>query len=110
MSHCVGLIDKLSEKDRARVIKTSDMRIWSKLTQSGVNTEEIEAMDRSALLNAMANLVLAGKEGAPAAVRKLLTVGYDAELERQRFEWQKAEKEKERKEREKERQEREKRN
>ena len=52
-------------------------------------------MDRSALLTAIANLVLSGKKGAPAAVGKLPTVEYDAELERQRFEWQKADKERE---------------
>ena len=40
-------MEKLSEKDRARVTKMSDARITSKLTQSGVNIDEVEAMDRA---------------------------------------------------------------
>ena len=56
-------MEKLSEKERARVSKMSDIRIISKLIQSCINVEELEAMDRSALLDAMASLVANGKFG-----------------------------------------------
>ena len=72
-------MEKLSETERARVSKTSNVRIVTKLIQSGVNIDEVEAVDRAALLTAMAILVLSGKESVPAAVGKLPTVGYDAE-------------------------------
>jgi hypothetical protein len=70
----------------------SDARLVMKLSQIGFTVDQLEVMDRHALLQAWAEAVVAGKDqpvtvvatGAPSLH------GYDAELERQRFEWEKA--------------------
>ena len=67
----------------------SDVRLQNKLMQAGITIEDLEGMDRMAMLDKYAELVLTGKEsfvvkptGATAGV------GYDVELEKQRLMFQ----------------------
>ena len=79
----------------------SDVRLHSKLLQAGVTLDELETMDRSAMLDRYAELVLAGKEpeaGTPVVASK--AVSYDPELEKQRLIFQMKQWEEDRLERE----------
>jgi len=98
-------MDKLEKTRQAEIRKMSDVRLQSKLAQAGISIEALEGMDRLAMLDKYAELVLAGKEpvsgksaGAAAAV-----IGCDVELEKQRLDFQRKQWETERIEREAER-------
>ena len=83
----------------------SDKRLVSLLSQAGVDSDEVEVLDRNAMIDRWAKLVAAGggktpKAGGGAAAAKALTAGYDVELERNRlaferekFEFEKTERE-----------------
>lgn len=59
-------MEKLSESRRETVKKMSDVRLTNKLLQLGLTLEQLEAMDRPGMLNAYAELILAGKDKPPA--------------------------------------------
>jgi hypothetical protein len=80
-------MDMLSEGKQKEVKKMSDARLVSKLTQAGYNAEQIEAMDRVAMMNAWAEIVASGKETS-AAVGVPSKIGYDPEVEKQRLAWE----------------------
>jgi SOS response regulatory protein OraA/RecX len=69
-------MEKLSEAKRGEVKKMSDARLISKLLKHGISEEEVEKMKRDELLNAWAEMILAGME------KKEVTKGYDLGLER----------------------------
>ena len=75
-------MEKLSEAKRGEVKKMSDTRLISHLLKHGVSEEEVEKMKREDLMNAWAEVILAGKE-------KKEVKGYDPGLERERFEFEK---------------------
>ncbi len=77
-------MEKLTDTQRQRVTKMADARIVQKLLQAGMSVDKVELLDRKGLLDAMAELVLAGKEPAAAVNTGMLTA-YDPELERQKF-------------------------
>ena len=86
----MSAIDKLDEARRDKVKKTSDVRLVAKLGQLGFTPEQLETMDRPALMNAIAQLILTGKDVAPPAaaaipVRPRL---YDVDLERSKLAWE----------------------
>ena len=81
-------MDKLSDTQRDKVKKMSDVRLAAKLGQSGFSPEQLEAMDRPALLNAMAQLILSGKDEAPAATAVPVQPAYDVELEKMKLAWE----------------------
>ena len=98
-------MEKLEKTRQAEIRKMSDVRLQSKLAQAGISIEALEGMDRLAMLDKYAELVLAGKEpvsgksaGAAAAV-----IGYDVEFEKQRLDFQRKQWETARTEREAER-------
>ena len=79
-------MDKLEKSRQSEIRKMADVRLHSKLLQAGVTLDELETMDRSAMLDRYAELVLAGKEpeaGTPVVASK--AVSYDPELEKQRL-------------------------
>jgi hypothetical protein len=80
-------MDKLEKAKQAEIKKMSDTRLISKLTKAGVPMEEIEQLDRNALLNSWAEIVVAGRE---AEVRAMAPskAGYDPELEREKLQFQ----------------------
>ena len=63
----MSAIDKLDEARRDKVKKMSDVRLVAKLGQLGFSPEQLETMDRPAMMNAMAQLILTGKDVAPPA-------------------------------------------
>ena len=50
----MSAMEKLSDAQSEKVKKMSDVRLITKLGQAGFSTDQLEAMDRPALLNAMA--------------------------------------------------------
>jgi hypothetical protein len=83
-------MDKLEKTRQSEIRKMSDMRLQHKLIQAGFSIEIVEGMDRMAMLDKYAELVLAGKEPVlgTSAGTTATVVGYDVELERQRLEFQ----------------------
>lgn len=77
-------MEKLPETQRKALTKTSDARLVQKLLNAGVTVEQVETMDRQAMLAAAAELILSGKEVTGHNVQ----AAYDPELERQKFAWQ----------------------
>ena len=77
-------MDKLSTKEQENIRKMSDVRLVSSLTKAGVGQDEIDAMDRTAMLNKWAELVATGADKAPAAAAAAAPVVYDIEVERER--------------------------
>ena len=59
-------MEKLPESRRETVKKMSDVRLTNKLLQLGVTLEQLETMDRPGMLNAYAELILAGEDKPPA--------------------------------------------
>ena len=94
-------MDRLPEKLREGIRKSSTLRLQSNLLRAGVDERTVEAMDRETLMVAWAQLVAEGKdkpvEGAAAAVTEAAdqrVLGYDPDLEkeklnfeREKFEW-----------------------
>ena len=87
----MSAIDKLDEARRDKVKKMSDVRLVAKLGQLGFSPEQLETMDRPALMNAMSQLILTGKDVAPpaAAATPVQPPLYDVELERSKLAWEK---------------------
>jgi hypothetical protein len=84
LTHCaIVTMEKLSEAKRGEVKKMSDARLISKLLRFGMSEEEVEKMKRDELMNAWAEMILAGME------KKEVTKGYESGLERERFEFEK---------------------
>ena len=74
-------MDKLPKQQQENVRKMSTDRLRLNLLRAGNEEEAVLAMDRDALLNAWAELVVAGKEKPQAAAGATArTAGYDAEL------------------------------
>ena len=83
-------MDQLGQKEQEKIRKMSDKRLVSLLSQAGVDSDEVEVMDRNAMIDRWAKLVAAGggktpKAGGGAAAARALTAGYDVELERNRL-------------------------
>ena len=82
-------MEKLNTTKQGEIQKLSKVRLTSKLTQAGVTLEQLETMDRSAMLEAWVEIVAGGKEQVVGA--KTASLGYDIDLERQQFELEKNE-------------------
>jgi hypothetical protein len=79
-------MEKLPSERRAEVKKMSDVRLVAKLQQAGFTPEQLELMDRSALMEAWAELILANKDKAPPAAAAASKTGYiDPDVEKQRL-------------------------
>ena len=79
-------MEKLEKTKQAEIKKLSDKRLISKLTPAGCLPEEIEGMDRPAMLEKWAEIVHAGKEVTVKPV--VSSSGYDIEFEKMRFDFQ----------------------
>ncbi len=78
-------MDKLSQSQRDAIKKMSTARLITKLSRVGVPDEQLDKMDREALMNAWAGFVLKGKED-PEAVPTFSTVAqYVPELEKRKL-------------------------
>jgi hypothetical protein len=79
-------MEKLNKAKQAEIRKLSDARLVGKLTRAGMSEEEIESMDRTALLNSWAEIVASGGKDGPSKPEAAGGgVVYDVELERQRL-------------------------
>jgi hypothetical protein len=83
-------MDQLGQREQEKIRKMTDTRLVSSLVKAGVNSDEIEAMDRTAMLDRWATIVAAGgdKGNAAGAVGKA-AIGYDVEFERERLAFEK---------------------
>ena len=70
--------------------KCSNTRLIAKLLSVGYTEEQLDAMDREALLQAWATCVAEGKDKTFDPVKPLVPLGYDIELERQKLEFEKS--------------------
>ena len=77
-------MEKLPSERRAEVKKMSDVKLVAKLQQAGFNPEQLETMDRSALMETWAELILANKDKPPAAAA-IKTGSIDPDVEKQRL-------------------------
>jgi hypothetical protein len=77
--HCAEM-DVIPDKTKADIKKMSDVRLVNKLTQAGVPVEKIEVMDRPALMNAWAEIIVTGKEA--------VAQGHEPHLDKQRLEFE----------------------
>ena len=104
-------MEKLEASQREAIKKMSSLRLSAKLLEAGLDETQIQAMDRSQMMNAWAEVVVAGKD-KPTAVASPVAglVGYDPELEKKRldFEIRKYEEEKEERKKKEEKEEKEK--
>jgi len=78
-------MERLTKAQVELVKKLSTARLISKLTSVGYTDEELDIMDREALLQAWATCIAEGKDKPPASVN----LGYDVKLERQKLEFEK---------------------
>ena len=78
---------------RSRIISVRCRMLISSLTKAGVNPDEIETLDRSAMLESWAKLVATGGDKvsvAGASVAAALPVtGYDVAFEREKLAFEK---------------------
>ena len=77
-------MEKLTSKELEN-LKMSDTRLVSNLTKAGVSQDELDTMDRPAMLNRWAELLVAGA-GKPATAAATVTpVTYNVEIEKERL-------------------------
>jgi len=79
-------MEKLDKTRQSELKKLSDKRLISELTQAGCTPEELESMDRPAMLDRWAEMVHAGVEEAVKPIAA--PVGYDIAFEKMKFEFQ----------------------
>ena len=70
--------------------KCSNTRLIAKLSSVGYTEEQLDVMDREALLQARAICVAEGKDKTLDPVKPLVPHGYDIELEHQKLEFEKS--------------------
>ena len=79
-------MERLTKTQVEAIKKLNTARLITKLAQVGYSEEELDTMDREALMGAWATCVADGKD-KPAAPSTPST-GYDVELERQKLEFE----------------------
>ena len=92
-------MEKLNPQQLQSIQKMSSDRLKMKLIKAGMSEDVVEQMDRPALLEAWAELVLEGKDKPPEVSSPTVPAGYDPQLERQKWEFQMKQWEEEREER-----------
>jgi len=80
-------MDKLLAKQQTEIKKMSDVRLCSKLTKAGFSPEQLEGMDRTAMMDSWAVVVAKGEDVATATVA-VTPVSYDVDLERRKFDFE----------------------
>jgi hypothetical protein len=76
-------MEALSKAQKEAIQKMGQSRLITKLRGAGISEEEVDAMDRAAMITAWAECVAAGKD-KPAPGQP--TPGYDVDLERRKLE------------------------
>ena len=91
-------MEKLSKEQRDLVKKMKMTTLAAKLGRAGMSEEQIEVMDREALMEAWAHVVADGRGDSGTVTVSPAAVGYDVGLERERlaFEMSKFEEEEKR--------------
>jgi len=85
-------MDKLSKQQQEAVRKMSTERLRVNLMRLEYSEDTVLAMDRDALVNAWAELVLTGQDkpqGAVGGTARAATTGYNVELEREKLAFEK---------------------
>jgi hypothetical protein len=80
-------MDRLNATQKSEVKKLTTSRLRANLVDCGVEEETVAQMDRTALLNAWAEIVAVGGEGTSTSATITTPVGavYDPEVEKQRI-------------------------
>jgi len=81
-------MEKLTEKQRDTVSKTSTTRIVAKLIQFGYSEEDVGDLERKPLLDIYAQALIDGKDKGPPTSKAATALGYDVEPEKRRLEFQ----------------------
>ena len=76
-------MEKLSTSQRNEIKKLTNLKLMAKLIEAGFDEEAASKMERSALMNAWADMVASGKDKAPDAT--VSVTSYDPEVEKQRL-------------------------
>ena len=76
-------MDQLDKKEQEKIWKMSDTRLISLLSRAGVNPDDIDGMDRPAMIDTWAKLMGTTTGGADGGTTG--KVGYDVDLERARL-------------------------
>jgi hypothetical protein len=80
-------MESLGPKKGESIKKLSDARLVANLTKAGVSLDDIEAMDRAAMLDRWARLIQSGGEKGHVAVTSAM-MGYDVTLEKEQLVFQ----------------------
>ena len=77
--------EKLNAKELENLKKLSDIRLASNLAKAGVSQDELDTMDRSAMLNRWAKFVAAGAGKTATAAAIVAPVTYNEEIEKEKL-------------------------
>ena len=83
-------MESLDPKEREKLKKLPDARLTGYLVKAGISLEELETMDRTAMLERWAKFVAAGVTGGAAGGATQVPVAVDLNLERERLAFEKA--------------------
>jgi hypothetical protein len=87
---CGAIMEQLPTKEQEKIRKMSDVRLTSSLTKAGVTTDELEAMNRSQMIERWAKIAATGGISTPPSGNPAkLAGGYDVALERERLTFEK---------------------
>jgi len=78
-------MEKLGPKELENIKKMSDVRLVSNLVKAGLSQDELDTMDRTAMLSRWAELLAAGAGKPAAAAATVAPVNYNVEIERERL-------------------------
>jgi hypothetical protein len=81
-------MEKLTAEQQANIKRMSDVRLTSKLTQAGVSVDKLESMDRTAMMNAWAELIVVGKDKPVKGADVVPAAGGDADIEKRKLEFE----------------------
>jgi hypothetical protein len=81
-------MEKLTADQQANIKRMSDVRLTSKLTQAGVSVDKLESMDRAAMMNAWAELIVVGKDKPVKGADVVPAAGGDADIEKRKLEFE----------------------
>ena len=87
---CGAIMEQLPTKEQEKIRKMSDTRLTSFLTKAGVTLDELEAMNRSQMIERWAQIVVTGGISTPPSGNPAkIAGGYDVALERERLAFEK---------------------
>jgi len=78
-------MEKLGPKELENIRKLSDVRLVSNLVKASLSQDELDIMDRIAMLSRWAELIAAGAGKPAAAAATVAPVTYNVEFEKERL-------------------------